>query len=61
MALDLDLTDSALVALAADLLYDAGDPRATPWPDPATLGRIRSHLRGLADHLHLQEEEGTPA
>ncbi|WP_200213371.1 hypothetical protein [Micromonospora coerulea] len=47
----LDLSDSELIERAADLLYEAADPRATPWPDPMTLGRLRSRLRGLADHL----------
>lgn len=47
-----DLTDDEVHALrtAADLLYPPADPRAMPWPDPATLGRIRSQLRSLADN-----------
>jgi hypothetical protein len=47
-----DRDDAALLHLAADLLYDAGDPRSTPWPDPATLGRLRSRLRNVALGLH---------
>lgn len=41
--------EAALLRLAANLLYPAGDPRAMPWPDPVALGLIRSRLRGLAD------------
>lgn len=34
---------------AADLLYPPADPRGQPWPDPVTLGQIRTRLRALAD------------
>jgi hypothetical protein len=46
--------DAADVRQAADLLYDTTDPRASPWPDPQTLGRLRSHLRNLADWLDAE-------
>jgi hypothetical protein len=43
--------DATLLHRVADLLYDVTDPRSTPWPDPATLGRLRSRLRGIADDI----------
>lgn len=51
--------DSDLLHLAADLLYDATDPRANPWPAAATLGQIRSRLRGLADWLESEASHPT--
>lgn len=45
----LDAEERALLNAAADLLYLPDDPRAKPWPDVFTLGRMRSRLRGLAD------------
>ena len=47
--------EAALLHAVADLLYDRADPRATAWPDPHTLNRMRARLRGLAD-----EQEATP-
>jgi hypothetical protein len=52
-----DLNGGHLLRTAANLLYDHGDHRATPWPDPVTLGIIRSRLRGLADR-HDNEASG---
>lgn len=44
-------SDSDYLDLAAALLYLPGDERARAWPDPQTLGRIRSRLRGMADEI----------
>lgn len=49
MADPLDTEERALLNAVADLLYLPDDPRAKPWPDAFTLGRMRSRLRGLAD------------
>jgi hypothetical protein len=49
--------DAEVVRFASNLLYEPDDPRATAWPAPADLGRLRSWLRGLADEL----EEERPA
>lgn len=54
-------SESDLLRLAADLLYERGDPRATPWPAAAVLERIRSRLRGIADSAtdgHVRAPDG---
>jgi hypothetical protein len=52
------LDDAVLLRQVANLLYDAGDPRAVPWPHPAILGKLRHDLRTLADVL--TPTEGAP-
>jgi hypothetical protein len=47
--------DAADVGQAADLLYDATDLRAVPWPDAQALGLLRSHLRNFADWLEEED------
>lgn len=42
---------------AASLLYLDDDERWSPWPGAQELGRLRSHLRGLADGY---EKRGRP-
>jgi hypothetical protein len=48
--------DSDYLDFAAALLYPLDDPRARTWPDPQTVGRVRSRLRSLADHLREEFE-----
>lgn len=58
---EFDYADVAVLTTVADLLYEPGDPRRDPWPDAASLGRLRSHLRGLADAIEQHGSQPTEA
>lgn len=55
-----DAEERELLNQVADLLYDAGDPRGAPWPDTATLNRMRTRLRALTDGCELVGSKAVP-